>query len=227
MKDILIIITFILVIFSPALYQLFFLLKESENEAKKILLKLKKYVLYSILILIPFLILFLTLNRINFLNYKKPMPFSEIKNVSFEDFRGFEFFKKTLYGSKRFAYIVTSIEVQIEKEEAIIESYFHPSRSYVYNTHSNSKELFKHEIYHFKITEIFARKIKKYITKENLEDIIQQQKKAEREYQRKYDYDTFHSYVYQEQKKYEREIDSILLSLEEFKNPKITLNVTN
>lgn len=226
------ILLFILVAFSPVFHQLFLLLRDKEN-SKFILKKVRKFSIYTFIALIPIIAIFLTLNRINFLNYKSPMPFSEFEKITFEDFKGFEFFKKSLYGNKRFAYIVTSIESEIKGNKVEVQAFFHPSRSFVYNSHTNSKELLKHELYHFKITEIYSRRIKKkigdlkQIEKKKIKGIIKQEKKLERVYQRKYDFDTYHSYVYQEQKKYEREIDSLLSLYSKYKQSKITINENN
>lgn len=216
--------------FSPVLYQIFLAIKEYKIGNKRPLRRLRKFLKYSFIILIPILIIFFTLNRVNYLNYKKPITFDKINEISFEDFRGFEFFKKSLYGNERFAYIVTSIESDINDKNVTVQSFFHPARSYVYNTHAYSKELLSHELYHFKITELFVRKAKKKISelekynKEAVEDIILNVKIEMRDYQRSYDYDTFHSYVLREQKKYERTVDSLLHLLTEYKNPKISIN---
>jgi hypothetical protein len=78
--------------------------------------------------------------------------------------------------------------------------------------------------------ELYVRKIKKSISelknnkKDQIKDIINQKKIEEREFQQQYDYDTFHSYVFSEQKKYEKQIDSLLNLLSEFENPQIKLN---
>lgn len=99
----------------------------------------------------------------------------------------------------------------------------------MYDKKSNSIDLFTHEIYHFKITEIFARKIRKEITQNNInnksiiENVVEKNINLENKFQKKYDYDTFHSYVYNEQKKYEKLIDSILNSLNKYKNSKYKL----
>lgn len=175
-------------------------------------------------------ILTLSLNYINFLDYEKPIPYKEVERISFENFRGFEFFKKELYGNKHFAYVYTTINLDAFNDEALeINSYFHPSRSFVYDKKSRSSDLLTHEIYHFKITEIFARKVRKEIIlnnirdKSKIEEIISKNIILENKFQKEYDYDTFHSYVLKEQKKYEKTIDSILNSLNKYKNSNIKL----
>lgn len=216
--------------FSPVFYQIFLVIKEYKIGNKAPFKKLKKFIKYSIVILIPLLVFFFALSRVNYLNYKKPMTYEELENITLEDFRGFEFFKKSLYGSERFAYIVTSFESTIEVENLTIYSLFHPARSYVYNTQIHSQELLSHELYHFKITELFVRKAKKKISKlkkynkNDIKDIINDSKIELNNYQKSYDYDTFHSYVLMEQKKYERTVDSLLNLLTDYKNPKISIN---
>lgn len=183
------------------------------------------------LFIIPFsFVIILTLSYINLLDYESPIPYKKVNEISFKNFRGLELFKKELYGSKYFAYVVTSIDFEINEDSVLVQSFFHPSRSFVYNKNSDSKELFKHEIYHFKITEIYAREAKKEIseikniTTSEIENIIKKAKIRESKFQEKYDYDTFHSYVLKEQIKYEKNVDSLLHLLKNYKNPKIKIN---
>ncbi|WP_303318508.1 hypothetical protein Q4Q34_04145 [Flavivirga abyssicola] len=231
MNDNIIILLFLLVYFSPAIYQLRFVLKERSKGNSKPFKKLLRILKFSLIILIPVTIFFVALVYINFLDYERPIPYSKIDSISFKNFRGFEFFKKSLYGNKRFAYIVTEIKSSINQEHVIIETYFHPSRSFVYNTHSKNKELLTHELYHFRIAELYSRLAKQKIsnldslTEFEIKKIINDYKIKERDYQRDYDYDTFHSYVLSEQKKYEKTVDSLLNLLSEFKNPKVKIYV--
>jgi len=230
MNDTIIIILFLVIYFFPVFYQLVIVIKESKRGNKIPLKKLKKFLKYSFIILMPLGIGFVTLININFLDYEKPITYDKIDTITFENFRGLEFFKKSLYGNRRFAYVVVTIESEINEDFVTVKSLFHPSRSFVYNSHSNSKELLSHELYHFKITELFTRRAKQLISElkspktKEIEDIIELKKIEEREFQYTYDYDTFHSYVYSEQKKYERNVDSLLNLLSEFEKPTITLN---
>lgn len=192
--------------------------------------RLLKFNLFSFLIIGLIVSL---LSHTNYLNYESPIPYKNIDKITFKNFRGLELFKKELFGSKYFAYVVTSIECKKNEGSVFIEAYFHPSRSFVYNQNTNSDDLLTHELYHFKITEVFARKGRKKISElkkfnyDEVEEIIRKTRLEERKFQEKYDYDTFHSYVYKEQKNYERKIDSLLYLLKEFENPKINLNEKN
>lgn len=183
-----------------------------------------------ILTLFIIAVIFFTLNRVNFLDYKKPMSFDKINQITFSDFRGLDFFQKSLYGNEHFAYVKTTIEFDIEKDSIKIESFFHPSSSYVYNKKTFSNDLLKHEMYHFKITELFVRKVKNKISrlrnidKDKIKDLIKEAENDENNFQRKYDDDTFHSYVESQQIKYEKEIDSLLYLHSKFKKPKIYIN---
>lgn len=193
-------------------------------------MKPKKVVIYIASTLLIFVIGFITLTRINFLDYEKPIPYSKIDEISFENFRGLEFFQKSLHGNKSFAYIYTSIEYYFEDNSIIIESFFHPSRSFVYNKKVYSKDLLQHEIYHFKITELYSRIAKQRIaeltapSKSEIEKIISEIKQEENVYQQEYDNETFHSYILGEQKKYEKDIDSLLSLYKKFTQPKIIIN---
>lgn len=233
MNDELIIVLIFLLYFSPVFYQLFILLKERKDENKRLLKKLVRFTKYSILTLFLTAIFIAVLSHTNFLNYEKPLTFDKYDQITFQNFRGLEFFKKSLYGNEKFAYVVTSINSEIHDDYVIIKSLFHPSRSFVYDQHTNSNDLLTHEKYHFKITELFARKAKSRISnlnsfdKDKIKEIIKNIKTEEIVFQKKYDYTTFHSYVYNEQKKYEKEIDSLLNLLNEFKKTKIKFNEKN
>lgn len=230
MNDYLIITLIVLLYFSPVFYQLYLLLKERKEENKKLLKRLLRFTKYSFLILIFTGIVFGILSHTNYLNYQKPMTFDKYDQITFQNFRGLEFFKKSLYGNERFAYVVTSIDSEIDDNSVTIQSLFYPSRSFVYKKNTNSTELLTHEKYHIKITELFARKAKQEISdlevldKNKIEGIIKDVKAKERAFQKEYDYNTFHSYVLSEQKRYEKEVDSLLTSLNQYENPKIIIN---
>jgi hypothetical protein len=181
-------------------------------------------------VFIFFLIVFYSLTKINFLDYESPKTYDKIGQITFNNFRGLEFFQNSLYGNEHFAYIDTSIDYDFENDSIKIESFFHPSSSYVYNKNAFSSELLAHELYHFRITELYVRMMKKRISelkktnKTEVENLINQLTVKEREFQFKYDDDTFHSYVLSEQKKYEKNIDSLLNLHSNFKNPKVYIN---
>jgi hypothetical protein len=225
-----IIILAFLVYLSPLFYHSYLAFREYKRNKKYPFKLLKKIFKYTFLIVGISVGILLTLNHTNFLNYESPLTYDKFDEITFENFRGLELFKKDLYGEERFAYVVTTIETEIEEDSVKVISLFHPSRSYVYNSLSNSKELLTHEKYHIKITELFARKIKaklvnlQYPTEKAVETVIEELLKAEQKYQQQYDYDTFHSYVLKEQKRYQKEVDSLLAVFVEFKNPKVVLH---
>lgn len=226
--------TIILLLYlSLIFYKLVIIIKERKRGNRMPLKKFIKFVKYSFMILIPCLTGLAVISHTNYLNYEKPITFDKYNQITFENFRGLEFFKKSLYGNKRFAYVKTTIETNFEENSVIVKSLFHPSRSFVYNKQTYSKELLRHEKYHIKITELFTRRAKEKISnlntfdKNRIKEIIDNTKKEERQFQKEYDYNTFHSYVLSEQKRYEKEIDSLLNNLTKFKNPKITINENN
>jgi len=233
MNDYLILTLIFLVYFSPVFYHLYLAIKESNGGNKIPLKKFKKFLKYSIAVIIPIIIGFGILTHTNFLNYERPFTFDKYNQITFENFRGLEFFKKSLYGNERFAYVVTSIESEINHNSVTVQSLFYPSRSFVYKKNTNNIELLTHEKYHIKITELFARKAKEQISKLNrfekdkIQGIIRETEIEEREFQREYDYNTFHSYVLSEQKRYEKKVDSLLNVLTEYKRPKIEFNDKN
>lgn len=233
MNEKLIIILIVLLYFSPVFYQLYLLLKERKEKNKKLLKRLLRFTKYSFLILIFTSIIFGVLSHTNFLNYEKPLTYDKYEQITFQNFRGLEFFKESLYGNERFAYVVTSIDSDIDNNSVTVQSLFHPSRSFVYKKNTNSEELLTHEKYHIKITELFTRKAKEQISylktfdEDKIKGIIQEIKTKERTFQKEYDYNTFHSYVLSEQKRYEKKVDSLLTSLTEYQNPKIIIDDKN
>ena len=233
MNDYLIITLIVLLYFLPVFYQLYLLLKEQKEENKKLLKRLLRFTKYSFLILVFTAIVFGILSHTNYLNYEKPVTFDKYDQITFQNFRGLEFFKKSLYGNERFAYVVTSIDSEIDDNSVTVQSLFYPSRSFVYKKNTSSTELLTHEKYHIKITELFARKAKQKISdlnildEDKIEGILKDVKIKERAFQKEYDYNTFHSYVLSEQKRYEKEVDSLLTSLNQYKNPKIIIDDKN
>ena len=86
---------------------------------------MKKNILKKVLLpLFIISVMFFTLCRVNFLDYEKPISFDKINQITFEDFKGLEFFQKSLYGNEHFAYVETSIEYEFEKDSIKIESFF-------------------------------------------------------------------------------------------------------
>lgn len=221
---------FLLIIFSPVIYQLTIVIKEHDKERKLAIRRLKNITRICLLIFIPITISVAIISHTNYLDYESPIPYDRYDEITFKNFRGIELFRKTLYGNERFAYVVTSIDSNLDDSRVTIQALFHPSRSFVYDKYTNSKDLLTHEKYHFKITEIFARKVRKQIanlesvSKEKIKQILSRIRSEEILFQKKYDYDTYHSYIFSEQKKYERRIDSLLSLLADYKNPTIIFN---
>ena len=229
-NEIAVIVLIVVLYFSPVIYQLILVVKESKRGNKLPLKKLLKFLWLSITILVVIVIFGITLNHTNYLSYQSPMTFDQYEEITFDDFKGLELFKKSLFGNERFAYVVTTIETELGENHAEIRALFHPSRSFVYNSKTDSKELLKHEKYHFKITELFVRKAKSEISqlnisnKKSVSSIIDRVRQQERSYQSEYDKDTYHSYILSKQKEYEREIDSLLSLFSDFKEPRIKFN---
>lgn len=176
------------------------------------------------------ILLFVTMAfDINYFNYSRPIPYSQLQKISFYDFRAFKRPGLTLNGVKEFAYIKTNRRVRyLNNGNVEITTYFHPSRSYVFANNIRDLDLLTHELYHFHISEYYTRLLRKEIseTTNNISDnmIVRLNKKYylfENEMQLKYDEDTYHSYVMREQKKWELKIDSLLQSLAFFSNPLI------
>jgi len=221
---------FLLFVFSPVIYQTIVVIREHKKERRVALKRFKRFLKYSLIVFVTTGSIVSLLSHTNYLNYQSPMPYNQLEEISFENFRGIELFKKSLYGNKRFAYVVTSIEVDFDENNVTAQTFFHPSRSFVYDQHSDSEELLTHEKYHIKITEIYARKMRKEISqmkqfsKEKVLNTVKRFNREEQEFQKQYDFDTFHSYVYSQQKRYERKVDSLLSLLSDFEKPTIIIH---
>lgn len=229
MNENLLAVLFVLIVFSPVIYQTVVVIREHKKEREIAIRRFKVFLKYSLIVFLISGSITAVLSHTNYLDYEAPITYDKIDEITFENFRGIELFKKSLYGSKEFAYVVTSIDVECNQNKVTVRSLFHPSRSFVYNQHSSSQELLTHEKYHIKITELFARKMRKEMSQmarfseEKVRKIVANFNDQERAFQSKYDYDTFHSYVYGEQKKYERKIDSLLSLFYDFEKPTITI----
>lgn len=192
---------------------------------------LKKILITNIILVLFGLVGMFILSYTNYLDYEKPIPYSQYDRIGFKNFRGIDFFKKEFLGSKYFAYVVTTIE--IDEKNNSIEAFFHPSKSFVYNKKSSMNDLLSHELYHFKITEYFARKTRKEVIEKNIcnfnekEKILNENLVEEKKFQILYDYETYHSYIYFKQIKFEKKIDSLLLTLNKYTNPKLSCNEKN
>lgn len=132
MNENLIVVFILLIYFSPVFYQLGLVIKENKKGNKIPLKKFKKLVKYSFVIICPIILGFAILSHTNFLNYERPLTFDKYEHITFENFRGLEFFKKSLYGNESFAYVVTSIESEINEDSVLVQSLFYPSSSFVY-----------------------------------------------------------------------------------------------
>lgn len=118
------------------------------------------------------------------------------------------------------------VEPKKDKEgNASIICYFDKKSSWRIKK-KETDNLLRHEQYHFNLSEIFTRKIRKeviekkaeYASKEFNKIFKKIWKDCEKE-QRKYDKETNHSRVSEEQSRWETEIDKQLQELNDFSNP--------
>lgn len=188
----------------------------------------------SLLIISSITILITLLWDFNYIRYKPPIPHCKWKSITLNDFRGIKRPNMILDGQSKFAFVSTSIRTKKNKDKIVIETLFHPCRSYVYNKNLYSNGLLTHEMYHFHITEYCARQMRKEIKnrinngeKINLHNIKNKILLQENELQYQYDYETYHSYIYGKQLEWQNKIDSFLVSLEDFSNTILTLAPKN
>jgi len=179
-----------------------------------------------VLFFVSVLILAYTISyHVNFLNYKSPIPYEDWEKITWSDFRGRNYPNFTLYGGKKFAFISTQIKVsQTPIGDIEIVTYFHPARSYVFNKSIVNQSLLQHELYHFHLAESVARMMRKKVSSEpligflDLSDYLSSLQEKEDSLQQAYDNQTYHGYLNQEQKRWERYIDSTLVSMIDYTN---------
>jgi hypothetical protein len=166
--------------------------------------------------------------HINILRYSSPIPFADIERITLKDFKGYRKPYQTLDGQKKFAFITTSINWEKTENGIEVQAAFHPARSYVYNDKIVDRFLLKHELYHFRITEIFARKCRQELFQikvvppdATISEIIAFNEASETEMQLRYDDESYHGYLMEEQKRWEKDVDSLLNLLVEYKTPTV------
>ena len=174
-----------------------------------------------------------TLFHINIIEYHRPIQHADVATITLQDFIGFKRPNQTLDGSNEFAFIVTSIEYEMDDHQVEIKAIFHPSRSYVFNERLVDKFLLEHELYHFHITELHARLIRSQLaalnqmpTVNQVERIVNTQRTSEYIMQKEYDNDTYHSYVLKKQKAWQGKIDSLLSSHQKFAQTAVRFPLT-
>ena len=221
-----------LIAFVGVIFIILIIVKISTLKRHKLISRVGTFrLLDRFLILISILVILITtMWDFNYLQYSKPIPHKEWESISLSDFKGLKMPKRSLDGEAKFASVSTSIKVKRHGNEIAIESFFHPCRSYVYNRRLFADGLLTHEMYHFHITEYCTRLMKKEINEYNEYGIDYKLSKVKRHFrvyehslQVKYDDETYHSYVYGMQLKWQEKIDSLLTSVEEYSNPIITL----
>lgn len=186
--------------------------------------RLKSKVNTAVLILGSTTLVVSVLFHINILRYSSPIPFTEIDRITLKDFKGYRKPHQTLDGQKKFAFITTSISWEKTDKSVAVQADFHPARSYVYNDKVVDRFLLKHELYHFRITEIFARKCRQELSQikvlpsdDAVSEIITFNEESETEMQLRYDEESYHGYLMKEQKRWEKNVDSLLNLLLEYK----------
>jgi hypothetical protein len=164
--------------------------------------------------------------HINFLRYSPPIPFSDIDKITLKHFKGYRKPYQTLHGEKQFAFITTTLSCEANGNAVEVQALFHPSRSYVFNDKIVDRFLLKHELYHFRITEVFARRCRKALSQSKylpsgseINEIISTNEEDEDEMQTRYDFEAYHGYVMKQQTRWEKEVDSLLNLLNEYQTP--------
>lgn len=182
-----------------------------------------------VLITSVFLTFVVVMFEVNLIAYSSPIEYSRIAEISLQDFNGLKRPGQKLQGQESFAFISTSIEWELTGKEVSIKSYFHPARSYIYKDNITNEQLLKHELYHFHLTEVYARILRKEVkelrqapSRHALNLLLKKAYESENGEQAKYDYETDHGYLLGKQLFWQQKIDSLLTELEFHANPHVT-----
>lgn len=120
------------------------------------------------------------------------------------------------------------VEPQKDKEGKVsISCYFDKKTSWRIKK-QETDNLLRHEQYHFNLAEVFTRKIRKELIEQktdyaskDFDKIFKKIWKECEKAQKKYDKETNHSKVTEEQSRWEKDIDNQLQELNDFSNPVI------
>ncbi len=190
-----------------------------------------KVILNTVVFMVSLLILCkLSLLDVNWLNYASPIEHKDYQKISLKDFKGLNRQGNTLDGMKEFAFIVTDIQTYKSGDKYHVVALFYPSRSYSFKKEFELDEkLLTHELYHFHITEYWARMLRKQIAEGPFDsDKIPGMKHTtdwmEKAMQQMYDDQTYHGYLLNEQILWQKNIDSLLNCTAEFIPTEININ---
>ena len=153
------------------------------------------------------------------------------KPLSWNDFKGNPDFSVPHFASANTG-ISASFSWKNEQHKPqlqyVVYAIFNPNRSWV-KPGKKSAQLLKHEQLHFDISELTARKFRKYLSKQNIKpekvgDKVDRKNKAlkkqNKRLQKRYDKQTKHGMHPKRQAKWDKKIHRNLKSLEDYKNPK-------
>src|SRR5699024_1612871 len=153
------------------------------------------------------------------------------KPLTWNDFKGNPDFSVPHFASANtgisanFSWKTTNHQPELQYE---VYAIFNPYESWI-KSGKQSAELLKHEQLHFDISELTARKFRKYLAKQNIkpekvgekvDHKNKRLKKQNKKLQERYDRQTKHGMHQRKQAKWERKIQRKLQALEAYKNPK-------
>ncbi len=140
----------------------------------------------------------------------------------------------TRYGYRLRAYIGLEIEdngaYYWDSAVVDINAVMYCERSYISPDAISDEGVMRHELYHFKIAELFARKYRKIlsttspISPETHMEIKKRIMMEYQQYQEEYDVGVNYYSNKRKQKEWERKIDLELQELEDFKNPRVVVH---
>jgi len=159
---------------------------------------------------------------------KDKISWEENKPLTWKDFKGEIPRKKTT----QVAYTTVNIKYSVLTKNSIqVENCFVKNESWVKKNYKQP-HILKHEQYHFNLSEVYAREMRKAMQKieipstKNVQLVYDEWIQKHKEAQEQYDRETAHSVNRAEQIKWENKIDSLLNSLSEYKSKIVILDKT-
>lgn len=154
--------------------------------------------------------------------------YQQSDSLTWNDFRGYPNYLSQ-YAAAISSYFDYSSNANLDT--ITVNSYMNKHHSWVSSYYTDSDYILRHELYHFKITELHARKLRKWIC-ENRDQITG--KRLEKQYrtltyeldlmQDIYDSQTDHGALLEKQKDWEYIVDSLVVMHEIFSEPVLTKN---
>jgi hypothetical protein len=160
---------------------------------------------------------------------KNKIYWDKNKPLTWKDFQG----KVSSKTATSVAYTTVDFKYSVLTKHSIqVSNCFLKDQSWV-KKHYQLQEILAHEQYHFNISEVFARRMRKemetvtFPSTKNVQQIFDHWIKKYNAEQELYDKETSHSQIEAEQLRWQKKIDNELIELEAYKDQIVNINYIN